>query len=522
VSDSGAEISRALERSEQRYRELFDSHPVAMAVWDPASGRVLAVNDAAVRQYGYSREEFLELHIDQIVHPEDLGRLGEAVPRFSSGVDGAAAFRHLRKDGTEIEVEITGHPLDWDGHSARLVMAMDVTERRQLEAQLRQAQKMEAVGRLAGGIAHDFNNLLTAISGYSGLLQESLDENDPRREDVDQIRAAAERATELTGRLLAFSRRGMVRPSAVDIHGVIGDIEPMLRRLIGEHIQLTIALGAVDSHVLTDRTQLEQLVLNLVLNARDAMPSGGELAIETEALEATAAWAQGMTPQMSVVLTVRDTGTGIADEVREHVFEPFFTTKNEGGGGLGLATVYATVRQAGGRIRLQSAPGRGTTVRIVLPVSARPEGPLVAEPGIEPSASAPARVLLVEDEAAVRELLERILVRAGFDVTTAPDALAALRLGGEPGTFDLLVSDVVMPGMNGIELARELQAKDAGLRVLMISGYSEEAVGKVGPDGIDLLGKPFSADDLILRVRSLLRARDLAAPAEPADSPSES
>ena len=499
-------IVQALRQSEQRYRDLFESHPVAMAVWDPSTGNVLAVNDAAVRQYGYPREEFLQLRIEQVVHPDDLGRLSDAVPRFSTGVDGAAAFRHLRKDGTEIEVEITGHPLEWNGRPARLVMAMDVTERRQLEAQLRQAQKMEAVGRLAGGIAHDFNNLLTAISGYSGLLIESLDEDDPRREDVEQIRAAAERATELTTRLLAFSRRGMVRPTAVDIHAVIGDLEPMLRRLIGEHIDLRIGLRAIEPYVLADRPQVEQLVLNLVLNARDAMADCGILTIETEVLEASAAWAQGMPPQASVVLSVSDTGTGIADEVREHVFEPFFTTKSDGGG-LGLATVYATVRQAGGRIRLQSAPGRGTTVRIVLPVAARPDAGHELESGVAAAATASRRVLLVEDETAVRELVERILGRAGFDVTSAPDALAALRIAAEPGRFDLLVSDVVMPGMTGIELARELRAKDPQLRALMISGYTEEAVGKVGPDGIDLLGKPFTADDLIGRIQAVLKAQ---------------
>jgi two-component system, cell cycle sensor histidine kinase and response regulator CckA len=341
-------VTEALRQSEQRYRELFDGHPVAVAVWDPATGRVLAVNDAAVRQYGYAREEFVGLTLDRVVHPDDVSRVADAVPRFSTGVDGAASFRHLRKDGTEIAVEVTGHPITWDGQPARLVMAMDVTERLQLEAQLRQAQKMEAVGRLAGGIAHDFNNLLTAISGYSGLLLETLDEGDPRRDDADQIRMAAERATDLTGQLVAFSRRGMVRPTAVDVHGVIRDIQPMLARLIGEHIDLRIDLRADEPHVLTDRSQLEQVVLNLVLNARDAMPHGGGLTIETEALEATAAWAQGLTPATSVVLTVADTGTGIADDVREHVFEPFFTTKGQaGGGGLGLATVYATVRQAG-------------------------------------------------------------------------------------------------------------------------------------------------------------------------------
>jgi two-component system cell cycle sensor histidine kinase/response regulator CckA len=237
------------------------------------------------------------------------------------------------------------------------------------------------------------------------------------------------------------------------------------------------------------------------------MADGGRLTIETEALEATAAWAQGLTPATSVVLTVTDTGTGIADDVREHVFEPFFTTKGQAaGGGLGLATVYATVRQAGGRIRLQSAPGRGTTVRIVLPISPRPDEPTT--PGGQPAsaAEAPQRVLLVEDETAVRELVERILRRAGFEVTTAPDALVAIRTAAEAGPFDLLVSDVVMPGMNGLELARELRATRPDLRVLLISGYTEEAVGRVGPDGFELLSKPFTADELLDRIRQVLVA----------------
>jgi nitrogen-specific signal transduction histidine kinase len=386
-------------------------------------------------------------------------------------------------------------------------MATDVTERLQLEAQLRQAQKMEAVGRLAGGIAHDFNNLLTAITGYSGLLIESLDEGDPRLEDVAQIRTAAERATELTGQLLAFSRRGMVRPVAVAVHTVIRDMQPMLERLIGEHIELRVALRADEPHVLTDRTQLEQVVLNLVLNARDAMPEGGVLTIETEPLEATAAWAQGLTPATSVVLIVGDTGTGIAEDVREHVFEPFFTTKGPtGGGGLGLATVYATVRQAGGRIRLQSVPGRGTTVRIVLPISPRPDDASASDESRGNVRGVPGRVLLVEDEAAVRELVERILRKAGFEVIAAPDALVALRLAAEAGPFDLLVSDVVMPSMNGIELARELRASRPDLRVLLMSGYTEEAVGRVGPDGLDLLAKPFTADELLGRIRQVLVA----------------
>ncbi len=498
--------------AERRDRLLFESHPVAMAVWDPASREIVAANDAALRQYGYASDEIVGLPVERLVHPDDLPRLLAAVPRFSAGVNGAAPFRHVRRDGTVIEVEVTGHEIDWNGRPARLVMAIDVTERRQLEEQLRQAQKMEAIGRLAGGIAHDFNNLLTAIGGYTRLLLDALDPDDPRREDAIQIEVAAERAASLTNQLLAFSRGGMVQPGRIDLNEVIATVKPLLGRLIGEHIAIALDLRAARPWVLADRTQLEQMLINLGANARDAMPGGGTLRIETDDLDAATAWRQGVTSGASVALTVSDTGVGIAEEVRERVFEPFFTTKDPGQGtGLGLATVYATVRQAGGRIRLLSEPGRGTTFRILFPlVDADVDEP--RSPAADsPATDVRARILLVEDEASVRDLVSRILVAAGHDVVAAADGREALRLAttADP-PIELLVSDVVMPGMSGLQLARELRARVPGIRIVLMSGYTAEPFD-ASDVGFGLLPKPFIADQLLDHVRAAL-ARSAGAP----------
>jgi PAS domain S-box-containing protein len=501
---------RALRQSEERYRELFESHPVAMAVWDPSSGEILAANDAALTQYGYTPEELVGMHVEALVHADDLPRLRAAVPFFSTGVDGAAPFRHLRKDGSVIDVEVTGHVLEYGDRPARLVMAVDVTERRQLEEQLRQAQKMEAIGRLAGGIAHDFNNALTAITGYSQLLLDAFEAADPRREDVEQVRDAAARASNLTAQLLGFSRRGMMEPATLDLNAVVSSLRPMVEGAVGERIEVTLALRASAPWVIVDESQLEQVILNLALNARDAMPDGGSLRMETDDLDAAAAWAQGVNGGASVVLTVSDDGVGISGDVRERVFEPFFTTKPAGqGSGLGLATVYSTVRAAGGRIRLSSEPGRGTTFRILLPVAPPPAA-------IQPPAEAPAttdtrsaRILVVEDEPAVRTLVGRVLERAGFSVVPAADGAEALRAFDADATaVDLVLTDIVMPGMSGIELVRELRLRRPGLRVLLMSGYTEDSVGH-GQGRLELLAKPFTEDQLISGVRaSLARAGD--------------
>jgi PAS domain S-box-containing protein len=501
VTDDATE---ALRRSEQRYRELFESHPVAMAVWDPATRQILAANDAALRQYGYRADEIVGLPIERLVHPDDLPRLIAYVPRFSRGVDGAAPFRHVRRDGSVIEVEVTGHEIDWGGRPARVVMAVDVTERRQLELQLRQAQKMEAIGRLAGGVAHDFNNLLTAIGGYTRLLVDSFEPDDPRREDADQIRIAAERAGTLTGQLLTFSRGGMAQATRLDLNTVVREIVALLRRTIGEHITVETSLRATVSAVMADRAQLDQMLVNLALSGRDAMPDGGTLRIETEDLDARSAWRQGLDTEAHVQLIVSDTGLGIAEDVRDQVFEPFFSAGGSGrGSGLGLATVYATVRQAGGRIRLASEPGRGSVFRILLPVA--PEGADTdAAPEPMAEATGPANVLLVEDESAVRDYVARILRDAGHSVVVANDGEAGLIVAqktAEP--FDLLLSDVVMPGMGGLALARELRARQPAIRVLLVSGYTEEA-SDAASAGFELLPKPFTSDELLGRVRRAL------------------
>jgi len=498
------EIEAALRLSEQRYRELFEGNPVAMAVWDPSTGLILAANDAALAQYGYGREEMLGLSVRALVHPDDLPRLAEAVPNFGSGIAGAAPFRHRRRDGSEIEVEVTGHPLMWGGQPARLVMSIDVTERRQLEAQLRQAQKMEAIGRLAGGIAHDFNNILTVITGYSRLLLEAIPADAPEHEDAERIRQAADRASSLTQQLLTFSRRGLARATVVDINEVVRDACRMLDRVIGEHVDVRLSLDATAPLVESDEAQLQQVVVNLALNARDAMPDGGILSIETTDGSA-APWIGGLAGRV-VLLTVSDTGVGMPGELRERAFEPFFTTKPAGQGtGLGLSSVYATVSQAGGRIRLLSEPGLGTTVWIALPVVDAGEARRPASGSPVAAGAAGAWILLAEDEQAVRSLVERILRRAGYEVLSAPDARAALELeAGHRGVIDLLVSDVVMPGMSGLELARELQARRPGTGVLLISGYTEESVATSGPQSFDLLGKPFTDSELLTRVRAVL------------------
>ncbi|HEV8054752.1 MAG TPA: PAS domain S-box protein, partial [Candidatus Limnocylindrales bacterium] len=412
------ESERALRRSAERYRHLFESHPLPMAVWDLETRRIVAVNDAAVRQYGYRREEFLTLTFDRIVHPDDWPRLLDLLPGLTEGSVVKAVFRHRRKNGTELQVELSGHALEYAGRAAHLVMAVDISERRMLEDQLRQALKMEAIGRLAGGIAHDFNNLLTAINGYSQLLVSSLAAEDPRREDAEQIRLAGERAAALTGQLLAFSRRQLLQPEVLDVHEVIHGLAPMIRRLIGAHIELRLVLRARSPLVLADRARLEQVIVNLSVNARDAMPDGGTLSIETSVLDLQTPRRLGQDVAAAgryVELRVRDTGIGMDAATRRRVFEPFFTTKEPGRGtGLGLATAYGTVRQSGGHLRVTSAPGKGTSFRVALPESAEAPRPIAMDTSPPNVGSGRGTVLVVEDEPTVRALAERVLADAVY------------------------------------------------------------------------------------------------------------
>jgi hypothetical protein len=531
----------AVRLSEARYRELFASHPVAMAVWDPVTLRILDANDAAIQQYGYSREEMAGLTIDRLVHPADWDRLMAAMPNLGTGIAGGAIFRHIRKDGSVIEVEMTGHGLAMGGRPARVVMALDVTARRRLEEQLREAQKMEAIGRLAGGIAHDFNNLLTAINGYSELLLAALPSGDARRSEAEQIQLAGKRAAAITGQLLAFSRRQLLKPEVVDVHAAVRRIEPTLRTLLGNRVELRLELRARDPFVMADAPQLEQIVINLAVNGRDAMPGGGVLTIGTANLAARAdqaghdrtavaeeaagaARAEGaalagrdlaggwQAAGEQVVLSVSDTGLGMDESVQRQIFEPFFTTKGFGKGtGLGLASVYGTVRQSGGQIRVRSEPGRGSTFRVAFPrASAADRGVREAAPHERHAPPASGTILLVEDEPIVRALIRAVLERSGYAVLEAADGPAALAIAEDHPQIDLLLADVVMPGMTGLELARRLTGKRRGLPIVLMSGYAEEGLppSASADNEMGFVAKPFTTESLEGAVREALdRAR---------------
>jgi PAS domain S-box-containing protein len=390
-----------------------------------------------------------------------------------------------------------------------VVVLHDVTERRDLEEQLRQAQKMEAVGKLAGGVAHDFNNLLTAIIGFATLAEEDVSPDSPVRDALGQIRRSAEQAAILTRQLLAFGRRQILQPEVMGLNHVVSSVEPMLRRLIGEDITVVSELAEGLPPVRVDRSQLQQVLLNLAVNARDAMPTGGVLTIRTSTLVAApSARAEGdaLPAGTYVVLEVTDTGEGIEDQVLERIFEPFFTTKEFGRGtGLGLSTVYGIVKQSGGDVRVRTAVGRGTTFRVLLPAA----GALQPSEVHEPAATHPphARVLLVEDDAAVREFVEEVLRGAGLDVLVAANPAEALAIAARQSLgLDLLITDLVMPAMSGTELADRLATLRPGLRVLFISGYPEEEIATRGLrlNGAHCLAKPFTPGQLRQEVRVLL------------------
>jgi nitrogen-specific signal transduction histidine kinase len=386
----------------------------------------------------------------------------------------------------------------------------DVTERRQLEEQLRQAQKMEAIGRLAGGVAHDFNNLMTTVLASSDLALGQVPVDHPARPDLDEIRHAAIRAAALTGQLLAFSRKQVVEPRVLELGRVVEDTVRMLARLVGERIRVVTTIDPELGNVRADRAQLEQVLLNLAVNARDAMPDGGTLTIEARNVVLPA---PQQTPFMDVpagryaLLAVGDTGHGMDEETVHRVFEPFFTTKERGKGtGLGLASVYGTIRQSGGCITVESGPGLGARFVIYLPVSTD-AAPLAEHAATLPPGQGSGTILVAEDEAALLSVAQRILQNFGYTVLTAANAEDALALAGRyPGTIDLLLTDVIMPGEAGPVLAARLTRQRPGLRVLFMSGYAGDELGAHGvlDPAVGLLQKPFSAHELASRVRDAL------------------
>ena len=497
-----------LRRSEAEFRSLVERAPVGI-YRATHSGRFLTVNPALIRMLGYQwAEELLKLDIGRDVYVDAAVR--ERVIREAPE---HVEVRWKRRDGTEITVDLTSHgvPVPQGQEACYEGVVVDVTQQRSLESQFRQAQRLVAVGRLAGGVAHDFNNILTAITGYTDLLLDEFDAHDRRRLDLEEVRAAAQRAAALTRQLLAFSRKQVLQPKALDLNAVVRGIERMLRRLIGEDIALVFTPGAALGTVRADPGQVEQVILNLAVNSRDAMPAGGRLTIETANVELDAAYVRehaGTEPGPYVMLAVSDSGAGMDAQTRAHLFEPFFTTKELGKGtGLGLATVYGIVRQSGGHIGVYSEPGRGATFKIYLPRVDEPpesEAPAADLQGVKGGRET---VLLAEDDAPVREIVASALGQKGYRVLRAMDGQSAVEIARAQGAeIRLLITDIVMPGMTGRELAGIVARECPGIRVLFMSGYTDDAVVRHGvlDQGTPYLQKPFTPGALARKVREVL------------------
>jgi PAS domain S-box-containing protein len=507
-------IERALRESEERFRELAENIHEVFWMTDPARRAILYISPAYDEIWGRSREELYsspQRWLDTI-HPDDRSRIGDtAVTRQATEYD--AEYRIVRPDGSHRWIRDRAFPVkDAHGRVIRVAgVAEDITERRELEAQLHHAQKMEAVGRLAGGVAHDFNNLLTIITGYSDLLLESLEADEDARPLVEQIRKAGERSAALTRQLLALSRKQVLAPKVIDLNTQVRETESILRRVIGEDIELTTALRAQPGRIRADPGQLDQLLLNLAVNARDAMPHGGTLTIETRdiTLNKNDVRVHGhVRPGPYVLLVMTDSGVGMSAEIQQHLFEPFFTTKEPGKGtGLGLAVVHGFVKQSGGHIDIHSKEGVGTSVRVYLP---QVEQSVTRKESAAASSLMPRgseTILLVEDEDAVRNLTSLVLRNCGYRLLEAGDGEHALRACARfDGAIDLIVTDVVMPGMSGRIVVDRLRALYPQVKVLYMSGYTDDTVVRQGifEADVNFLQKPFTATALALKVREAL------------------
>ncbi|MDE3127143.1 MAG: PAS domain S-box protein, partial [Gemmatimonadota bacterium] len=626
--------------SEAQYRKLFESIPLPTYVVDIETMRFLAVNEAAIAHYGYTREEFLAMTARDIRPPDEVPRVEAEVRSLGPVPQPRGTWRHTRKDGTWLEVEVTGHEIEFDGRRAALAVINDVTERNRqqaavrqseeryralireapygiamstlsgvfidanpalvrilgydtagdlvgtpvhdvyadpdsrravaaelrevgsahrealqwrrrdgglvtarltarvvpgrddaepyveaiiedvtdrvrLEEQFQQAQRMEAIGRLAGGIAHDFNNLLTVIMTTTELLMSWQPGDPPPTGELDEVYRAARRGADLTRQLLAFGRRQVLAMRPLSVGALVLDMEGMLRRLLGEDVQLRVVASAEPDIVRADQSQLEQVLMNLVVNARDAMPEGGQIVVETGPVELAQGEMAGhpaMAPGAYVRIAVSDTGTGIPPDAMEHLFEPFFTTKpKDKGTGLGLATVYGIVKQLGGYVWPYSEPGQGTTFKIFLPRVDDAAPAAHAEPARREDQRGHQTILVAEDESAIRALLERVLRSRGYDVIAAASGEDALRaVADRRGPIHLLVSDVVMPGMSGPQLAARLAELHPEAVPLFLSGYTDEAVLRLGVAAgrVAFLQKPFTHEEFLVKVRELLENGD--------------
>jgi two-component system cell cycle sensor histidine kinase/response regulator CckA len=493
-----ARAVEALERREEHYRSLIENSLDLVSILN-FDGTIRYASPSHERILGYPLEDLVGQNAFSFIHPDDLPVARTAFSRLNQSASIECRFRH--KDETWRVLESFGRNLSHlPGVCGLVINSRDITDRKRLEEQLHHSQRLEAVGRLAGGVAHDFNNLLMVITGYSQMLLDSMHPGDPARDDLEQVAKAAARATDLTQQLLAFSRRQVARPQVINLNLLIQDMDRMLRRVLGEEVELLNDLAPVLKTVRVDPGQMEQVILNIAVNARDAMPNGGTLAIHTSGLLVTDELERQTPPAGEyVMLSMADTGVGMDARVLARVFEPFFTTK-EHGTGLGLSTSYGIVKQSGGEIWADSKPGAGTTFRIYLPVTQQAADELDV-----PQPSAVLRgtetILLVEDEDGVRHVVETMLKRHGYHVLSSASASEALGVTERlDDAIDLLITDVVMPGMSGRKMAECMLKQRPGMRVLYVSGYGDSIESEAA-----FLQKPFTTDELALKIREVLR-----------------
>jgi PAS domain S-box-containing protein len=489
ASERGRTIE-ALERREEHYRSLIENSMDLISILN-LDGTIRYVSPSHERMLGFPVDELVGKNVLSFVHPQDKAQVQMALVNGNNGRPVECRVRH--NDGSWRVLESFSRDLSHvAGVNGMVVNARDITERKRLEEQLHHSQRLEAVGRLAGGVAHDFNNLLMVITGYSHMLLDAMHASDPARQDLEQVVKASERATDLTRQLLAFSRRQGVRASLVNLNVLVQEMDRMLRRVLGEEIELVTRLAPELKTVRADPGQIEQVILNMAVNARDAMSSGGRLLIETAN--------SGQPHRDCVTISLSDTGIGMESHVLTRVFEPFFTTK-EHGTGLGLATSYGIIKENGGDLRVDSTPGKGTTFHIELPVIE----PSLEDPHLPDERRAPSgteTILLVEDEDPVRRVVETMLKRHGYQVLAAASSKAAIAVAEQHrGVIDLLITDIMMPGMSGRKMAECLVTRRPDIKVLYVSGYGD---AKAQNDA-HFLQKPFTTEELAMKIRELLK-----------------
>ena len=523
--ESGQPASAGAARTKGRPNLMDSSEDLVVALLESAAqailgvgpnGQIVLANRRVEEMFGYTRDELLGAPVE-ILLPESKrqGHVAERDRYFKRprarpmgiGMDLTAR----RKDGREFPVEVSlSHVSTHQGKFA-IAFVSDISQRKQLEEQLVHALKMESVGRLAGGVAHDFNNMLTVISGYNRMILDELSPLDPLRGSAEEILKAADRAAALTNQLLAFSRRQVMRPEVLNVNEVLANVQKMLHRLIGEQVELVLNVGRALDSIRADPNHIEQAVINLAINARDAMPNGGRITIETANVHLDEGYTRthlGVVPGDFVMIAVSDTGHGMDAETRRHIFEPFFTTKERGKGtGLGLATVYGMVKQSGGDIWVYSEIGKGSTFKLYFPTVTSPALESSGDGTLQSTVRGTETVLVVEDENAVRELTVKMLRQLGYTVLTAASGAEAIEICQNPdSTISLLVTDVIMPSMSGRQLADRLLAMRPEIKVLYLSGYTEDTVSDHGvlEEGVNFLPKPFAREVLGRKIREIL------------------